>query len=326
MDGQALEPWMLLSDWRADRRPWLSVDLASWPAETPIEPRPPAALIGVGDPAHPQAGQLDLIVEPGFSLEQLAARIEQAPHATSTVLQLLRATEGLALEHALTAESFAFAMLQGGEEHASWLATRPREEPAAAGRVRVERRGARLEVVLDRPWALNAIDRGMRDALFEACTLAALDDEIREVRLRGVGRCFSMGADLAEFGTTRDPAEAHAIRERTLPARPMMRRAHIYDVHVQGACVGSGLELAAFAGRLTASPGAWFQLPETAMGILPGFGGCTSLPRRIGRQRAALAMLSGKRIGVETALRWGLVDAVMDDPAADEGGADEVGG
>ena len=67
--------------------------------------------------------------------------------------------------------------------------------------------------------------------------------------------------------------------------------------------------------RLTASPEAWFQLPELAMGILPGAGGCVSLTRRIGRQRTALMILSGKRLNARQALAWGLVDAVMDEPA-----------
>jgi enoyl-CoA hydratase/carnithine racemase len=180
----------------------------------------------------------------------------------------------------------------------------------------MHRKGGVLHLLLDRPDARNAIDRAMRDALFEAFSLAALDTSITCVKLRSIGRCFSMGADLAEFGTTRDPVEAHAIRARTLPTVQMARRAEIYDIHIQGACVGSGLEMAAFAGRLTASPGAWFQLPETGMGILPGFGGCVSLPRRIGRQRAAALMLSGKRINAEQALGWGLIDEIVDEVPA----------
>ena len=316
---------MLRSDWRADQRPWLGVDLEQWPADQAFVPLPPVALIGAGAADHPQAGGLDILLEPGFSLDSLARRIEANPQASTAVIELLRSTERVGLEAALTLESFAFAMLQGGEEHGRWLDARTGEPLAAPGKVRVSREGARLDVVLDRPQALNAIDRGMRDALFEAFALAALDEEIQQVRLMGVGRAFSMGADLADFGVTRDPATAHAIRARTLPARQLIRRREIYHVHVQGGCVGSGLELAAFASRLTASPGAWFQLPETAMGILPGFGGCVSLPRRIGRRRAALLMLSGKRIDLSKALEWGLVDAVMDDPAADERRAHEVG-
>jgi enoyl-CoA hydratase len=76
--------------------------------------------------------------------------------------------------------------------------------------------------------------------------------------------------------------------------------------------VGAGLEIAAFAARLTASPNAWFQLPELAMGLIPGAGGCVSVPHRIGRQRATLMMLSGRRISAITALHWGLIDAIED--------------
>jgi enoyl-CoA hydratase/carnithine racemase len=89
------------------------------------------------------------------------------------------------------------------------------------------------------------------------------------------------------------------------------------DVHVQGGCVGSGLELAAYARRFTAAPNAWFQLPELSMGILPGAGGCVSLTRRIGRQRTALMILSGKRISAKQALGWGLVDGIVDHPPGD---------
>ncbi len=153
----------------------------------------------------------------------------------------------------------------------------------------------------------------MRDALHEAFTLAALDPEIVQVSLRGAGRCFSLGAELGEFGTCRDPATAHDIRWRTLPARAAALCAEKLDVHVQGGCAGAGLELAAFARRFTAAPDAWFQLPELAMGILPGAGGCVSLTRRIGRQRTALLVLSGKRISARQSLAWGLVDAIVDE-------------
>jgi len=142
--------------------------------------------------------------------------------------------------------------------------------------------------------------------------------------LRGTGAAFSVGADLAEFGTTRDPATTHAIRMQTLPARTLVRFTGQIEAHVQGGCVGSGLELAAFATRLTAGASAWFHLPELAMGIVPGAGGCVSVMRRIGRQRAALMILSGRRIDARTALRWGLIDAIVDAPPVDIDGAHPI--
>ncbi|MGF7148502.1 enoyl-CoA hydratase/carnithine racemase [Sphingomonas zeicaulis] len=71
---------------------------------------------------------------------------------------------------------------------------------------------------------------------------------------------------------------------------------------------------------------AWFQLPELAMGILPGAGGTVSVPRRIGRKRAALLMLSGRRIDAHRARDGGLVDAIMDEDAVDDRRADIGGG
>ena len=184
------------------------------------------------------------------------------------------------------------------------------------------RSGERLSITLDHPESGNSIDRAMRDLLHDAFSLAALDPDIRQVSLRGQGRSFSLGAELGEFGTTSDPATAHAIRMATLPAHFAWRCADMLDVHVQGGCVGAGLELAAWARRLTAAPDAWFQLPELAMGILPGAGGCVSLTRRIGRQRTALLILSGKRLSAKQALDWGLIDAIVDQPPGDESGAD----
>lgn len=297
-------------------QPLVCVDLDRCDGGVSFESLPPVPTIGIGDRAHPAAGTLDAVIEPPIDVATLIRQILRAPRAAAVIVQLLRSLEGLPLDRALTLESLCFGLLQGSEEYATWLASRaPPEADRFPGRVIVERSEAVLRIALDRPQARNAINREMRDQLFDAFTLAALDPEIRLVKLRSTGEAFSAGGDLEEFGTTRDPATAHLIRSRTLPALALSRRADIFDVHVQGACIGAGVEMAAFAGRLTAAPTAWFQLPELAMGLLPGAGGCVSVPRRVGRQRAALMMLSGQRIDVETALRWGLIDAIEFEPA-----------
>jgi enoyl-CoA hydratase len=297
------------------------VDLEAWPDNSQLDVLPPFPLIGLADcAAHPLAAALDASVEPPVSAEALIRQIARAPRAAAVAIQLLRSLDGLPSDRALQLESICYGLLQGSAEHEAWLATRVPQRPAPGGRVIVERRDSVLHVMLDRAPARNAIDRPMRDQLFEAFTLAALDPEVRSIKLRAVGAAFSVGADLEEFGTTRDPATAHLIRSRTLPALALAGRAGILDVHVQGACVGAGLEIAAFAGRLTATPDAWFQLPELSMGLIPGAGGCVCVPRRIGRQRTALMILSGRRINARTALRWGLIDAIEGAPPSCHGG------
>lgn len=293
--------------------PLAFVDLdraTDWPEQLVLPPHP---VIGLGDPGHPLAEKLDAVVAAPMNAETVARQVAARPNAAAVTVQLLRLLPSLAPEEGLTAESLAYGLLQGGAEHRAWLAGRSGGHGEQRA-VRTERVGDRLTVTLDDPASGNAIDRAMRDALHEAFELAALDTDLR-VSLRGAGRTFSLGAELAEFGTTSDPATAHAIRMQTLPARMIARCAERLDVHVQGGCVGAGLEMAAWAGRFTAAPDAWFQLPELTMGVLPGAGGCVSLTRRIGRQRTALLILSGKRITARTALGWGLVDRIVDEPA-----------
>lgn len=295
------------------REPVAFIDLHREAADVPNFSLPPCPVIGVGRRDHPLAARLDTIVESSFDSDALEQAARSQPLAAATVAQLLRLLPSLSLEQGLTAESLAYAVLQGSEAHRTWVAARPSAEILPEGQVLLERLEDDLAITLDRPEAGNAIDRPMRDGLHEAFALANADLSIARVVLRAKGKAFSLGADLGEFGTTTDPATAHAIRMLTLPAREAVRCADRFEVEIDGACIGAGLELAAFARKVRASRRSWFQLPELAMGILPGAGGCVSLTHRIGRQRALLLILSGKRIGARQALDWGLIDALMDE-------------
>ena len=81
---------------------------------------------------------------------------------------------------------------------------------------------------------------------------------------------------------------------------------------MHGACVGPGIELPAYAGRVVAASDTRVRLPEVAMGLVPGAGGTVSIPRRIGRWRTFYLSLSGEYLDAATALAWGLVDEVVD--------------
>lgn len=318
-----IDPSALAGGWAGDTKPLAFVSVDAFPADLFARDFPPFPVIGIGDTAHPLAACLDAVVQPPFTADMLTRAVIANPRAAAIAVQLLRRLEQMDVHAGLFQESLAYGLLQGSAEHAAWLESRA---PGTSGEGRVEARpeGAVLHILLDRAEARNAIDRVMRDRLHELFTLAALDPELRTVRLTGAGKAFCIGAELGEFGTTRDPAAAHLIRMQTLPAHAIARCAAKLEVHVQGACVGAGLEMAAFAARITATGNAWFQLPELAMGLIPGAGGCVSVSRRIGRQRTALMILSGRRINAATALDWGLIDAVVDDPPVDDGTADQI--
>ena len=214
-------------------------------------------------------------------------------------------------------ESLAYATLQGGAEFRRWLDTHKSAAPAVPTEtgpaIAMTREADSLVLELDRPSNRNAINVEMRDALVEALQLVIADDSLRRVTICGRGKCFSVGGDLTEFGTLPDPASAHAIRSLTMPGRFLARCADRIEARVHGACIGSGVELPAFAQRVVAAPETFFHLPELEFGLIPGGGGCVGIPRRIGRQRTAWLVLSGKRINAKTALAWGLVDEIADE-------------
>jgi hypothetical protein len=257
--------------------------------------------------------RFDVVLSSEEDLEQIVAATRRTPMAAMALVQLLRHGVGLDAHQGLVAESLVYSTLQGGPEFRDWLAQRPaarapRSNPEPA--VLLERCDGRLELSLNRPETRNAICVEVRDALVEGLRMVIDDRSIDEIVLRGVGPSFCAGGDLDEFGTLPDPATAHAVRSVRSPARLLADCGDRVRAELHGACVGAGIELPAFARRVVASEDAFFQLPEVAMGLVPGAGGTVSVTRRIGRQRTAYLALSGARIDARTALRWGLVDEI----------------
>jgi enoyl-CoA hydratase/carnithine racemase len=246
--------------------------------------------------------------------DRLAGAVSAAPTAATVLAGLLRWSGTLPVPAALDAESLAYSTLLGGPEFAGWLARRgPRPlPPAVPDPVVVDRSGGRLRITLNRPERRNAYGRQLRDALVDALAVAELDRTVERVVLTGNGPAFCAGGDLDEFGTTPDLVTAHLVRTRAGAALPMARLADRLEVRVHGACVGAGIELPAYAGRVVAAPDARFALPEVSMGLIPGAGGTVSIPRRIGRWRTLWLALTGASLDARTAREWGLVDAVED--------------
>jgi hypothetical protein len=272
----------------------------------------------------------DVALTEADDLDAFLAGFEETPIAALSFVQLLRSAPGTSIHAGLLAESFVYSTLQAGTEFEKWLSARAgaskagvsqwfqrREKPPIAESAtcpdpacRFERDQGRLTITLNRPEKHNAFSRAMRDSLVEGLQLAISDASIEEVWLRGEGPSFCSGGDLDEFGTADNPARAHVVRTTRSPAHYIAQLAGRIRAEVHGACLGAGVELPAFVDHVVANEDVYFQLPEVAMGLIPGAGGTVSLPRRIGRQRTAWLGLSGQRIDAEKALAWGLVDEV----------------
>lgn len=241
------------------------------------------------------------------------------PVAFATAARLIRTVEKVDPFDALFLESVTYSLLQSGDEFTGWLREN-RKKAWRAGRassvVEARRVDDTLHVTLSEPQRHNAFSRAMRDELREALTVAAVDESITRVVFDGRGSNFSSGGDLAEFGTARSPLDSHLVRTTDSVAQLLLtisaRIGSGLECRVRGDNVGAGVELAAFAPRVVATPDATFRLPEVSMGLVPGAGGTVSVTQRIGRHRAALMMLSGCVVDAETALAWGLVDEIVE--------------
>ena len=266
-------------------------------------------VIGLG--AEPP--ELDLWARSEADLAALTERITRRPRASLVLVQVLRNAASLPPAGALQLESLAYGLLQSGAEYADWLNHRTPRTSRVPDRPLVEmaREGDVLRIELNSPENRNALSAPLRDELTEALRLVAQDGRLSAV-LSGRGPVFSAGGDLSEFGVVVDPSFAHEIRQLRMPAQTLAQCAERVEARVHGACVGAGIELSAFAGKLIADPSTTFRLPEIEMGLVPGAGGCVSIPARIGRQRAAWLAITGSEMTARQALEWGLVDELRE--------------
>lgn len=175
-----------------------------------------------------------------------------------------------------------------------------------------ERHDAVAVVTLNRPEKLNALSRATIAALSETFQAFEKDDGLRAVILTGAGdRAFSAGTDLSELIDV-SAAEAVDVARRGQELCNQIERAAVpFIAAVNGVAAGGGCELALACHLRVATAKARFSLPETKLGIIPGYGGTQRLTRELGRARSLALILTADGIDAEEALRVGLVNQVV---------------
>lgn len=175
--------------------------------------------------------------------------------------------------------------------------------------LRTERRGAVLEVTLDRPKA-NAIDAATSRAMGEIFARFRDDPALRVTILTGAGgKFFSAGWDLgAAAGGEAFESDYGAGGFGGFPELPGLDKPVI--VAVNGMAVGGGFEIALAADMIVAADHAQFFLPEAQLGVIPD-AGTIRLPKLLPRAIAAEMLLTGRRMTAEEAACRGLVNAVV---------------
>ena len=165
-------------------------------------------------------------------------------------------------------------------------------------------------VTMNRPEALNALNKAVFTDLEVALDDVERDDEVYVVIITGAGRAFIAGADIGEMAPM-NVAEGLAFSElgnRILMRVDMMEKPTIAAVN--GFALGGGCEMALACDIRIASEKAKFGQPEVGLGITPGFGGTQRLPRLVGSANALELILTARNINAQRALEIGLVSHV----------------
>lgn len=181
------------------------------------------------------------------------------------------------------------------------------------------RSGGLLTLTLNRPDALNALNRPMMEAMRAALAAAAHDPEVRALVITGAGRGFCAGADLMEPTATRPASRGQGISDSmTSHFNPLAREIADFPrptiAAVNGVAAGGGVGVALACDIVIAARSARFiQVFAPQLGLVPDMGCSWHLPRLVGAARAKGLTLLGDRLTAEDAEKWGLIWACVDD-------------
>jgi enoyl-CoA hydratase len=171
-----------------------------------------------------------------------------------------------------------------------------------------------LEIIINRPEKLNAINKETIKELGSAFMEGEKNKDVRVVIITGAGeKAFIAGADISEF--------AHFTTEqgKTLAKEGQETLFNIVEnlnkpviAAVNGFALGGGLELAMACHVRIAAQSAKMGLPEVSLGVIPGYGGTQRLSQLTGKGKAMEMILTASMVDANEAFRIGLVNKVVE--------------
>lgn len=176
--------------------------------------------------------------------------------------------------------------------------------------------GAVTIITIDAPERLNAMGPRFWPEMRDALAAAEADPHVGAVVITGAGqKAFSAGGDIASFAALTDVAAKRDFQRECMRTFAAVEESPLPVVAaVNGYAMGGGCELTLACDVVLAAEHAVFGMPETAVGLVPGFG-VLRAPSVIGRQWTKLMMFAGERVDAATAKEIGLVQRIV--PAAE---------
>ncbi|HOV80253.1 MAG TPA: enoyl-CoA hydratase/isomerase family protein [Bacillota bacterium] len=176
----------------------------------------------------------------------------------------------------------------------------------------VEKDGPIATIYLNRPEQLNAFSSRMIDEIEEAVTCMPDDPEIRAVIFTGKGKAFCAGVDLRDASSIEKPIDSYRFLSRLQRMCNAVANLELPTIGaVNGLALGGGFELSLALDFLVASENAIFGVPEIKVGVLPGGGGMSRLPKKAGIPLAKRLVILGENLKAEEARSLGLIYRVV---------------
>ena len=182
--------------------------------------------------------------------------------------------------------------------------------------IRTERRADKPEVLtifIDNQKALNALTTQMQIDLIRVLKEAKADKSVRVIVIRGAGhKAFSSGGAMECLDDITNEEAAAAMYQRGCDIRETIESMDKPILAaVSGYCIGGGFEIAMCCDMIYASDDARFGLPESNLGLVPGWGGAIRLPRKVTVNKAKEMILLGEQMPAEEAYRLCIVNKIF---------------
>jgi len=174
-------------------------------------------------------------------------------------------------------------------------------------------------LTLNRPNVFNSFNQTMAFQLHAALDACAVDDNVRVVVIKGEGKAFCAGQDLAEVIDPEGPEMKNIVGEHYNPIILKIRNLEKPVIAaVNGVAAGAGANIALACDITIAKKSAAFIQAFSKIGLIPDSGGTFFLPRLIGLQKAMALMFTGEKVSAEQAEKLNMIYKAVDDETFEE--------
>ena len=185
--------------------------------------------------------------------------------------------------------------------------------------IKIEQLGGICLITFNRPKVYNSFNKPMAMALQETLDECAKDENIRAIVLKGEGKAFCAGQDLAEVTDPEGPALKSIVGEHYNPIISRIRAIEKPVIAaVNGVAAGAGANIALACDIVFAKKSASFIQAFSKIGLIPDSGGTYFLPRIIGFQKALALMMTGDKVSAEEAEEMTMIYKAVEDEVFDE--------